>query len=328
MTDYLHSTGTTGQMLIRDDGLWVQFWITSNNSTTFNHSMPWAYTINGSYSGPQTYNYNANSGWNLIASWPIYYSQTVTFYLGNTGTSGLGGPTQFDQFIFRAVVPSSPATPSLSNVTSTSVDVTFTDGSDGGSAIDLREIGYGTNGASPTSTIASDGSDTVTGLTPGTLYYFWARTHNAVGYSSWSARVNATTLRVPDAPAAPSLSSIGPVAITVSWTPPYNGGSAITGYEVGYSTSNTLPPASTTAATSPKVISGLTPGTKYYFWVRAQNAVGFSDWSSSVNADTIAGARIKVSGVWVFAIPYVKDAGTWKLSVPYVKHAGIWKETT
>lgn len=326
MTDYTHSTGSTGTMLIRDYGYTVEFWITSGNSTTFNHQMPWSWNVNGTYSGPLTYNYNANSGYRLLGSWGVGSSQTVTFYLGNTGTSGLGGPTQFDQFIFRASVPSNPSQPLLTSIGSASIQVSFTDGADGGAAIDSREIGYGTNSTSPSATVASDGSDTVTGLSPGTLYYFWARTHNAVGYSSWSARSQATTLRVPDAPATPSLSAVGPTSVTISWTPPYNGGTAITDYEVGYGTSPTAP-TTTVAATSPKVVSGLTPGTKYYFWVRAHNVVGFSPWSLSANADTIAGARIKVDGVWVFAIAYVNNAGVWGIAIPYVKHAGVWKET-
>lgn len=326
MTDYTMATGTTGQMMIRDTGYYVEFWITSGNSTTFNHQMPWAYNVNGSYSGILSYNYNANAGYRLLGSWAISTSQTVTFFLFNTGTSGLGGPTTFNQFISRATVPASPSMPVLSNVNSTTVDVTFTDGGNGGSAIDSREIGYGTNATTPTSTSSSDGSDTISGLTPGTLYYFWARTHNALGYSAWSARESTTTLRVPDAPNTPVLSSVTPTSMVVTWTPNGNGGAAITDYEVGYGTDSSAPTTSV-SATSPKTLTGLTPGTIYYVWVRAQNSVGWSPLSASANAETVAGARIKVAGVWVVAIPYVKDAGVWKIAVPYVKVSGVWKET-
>lgn len=327
MVDYLMSTGSTGTMMIRDTGGDVQFWINSGNSTTFHHELPWAWNVNGTYSGWLQYNYNANAGWRMLFNGPVTVSQTVTFYLGATGTSGFGGPTTFNQFIFRGSVPSSPSQPTIGTVTDTTVGITFTDGADGGVAIDSREIGYGTNGTSPTSTMSSDGSDTVTGLTPGTLYYFWARTHNGVGYSAWSARSQATTLRVPDPPATPTLSGIGPVAVTMGWAPPYNGGSIITGYEVGYSTSNTLPPSTIDTGTSPKLITGLTPSTVYYFWVRAENAIGFSPWSTPASAETFPGARIKVDEEWVAAIPYVKYAGVWEIAVPFVKHAGVWKET-
>ena len=328
MTDYYMATGSTGSMLIRDTGGNVEFWITSNNGTTFDHEMPWTYTINGyTYPGYLEYRYEAGMGWRQVGVWNITYSQTVMFKLGPTGTSGLGGPTTFNQFIFRPVVPSSPSTPSIGTVGSTTVAITFTDGSDGGSAIDSRKIGYGTNPSAPTADISSDGSDTVTGLTPGTLYYFWAATHNSVGWSAWSARAQATTLRVPDAPSTPSLSNIRPTTIDVTWSAPYNGGTAITGYEVGFSETDANPPDDEEAGTSPHTVTGLTPGQTYFFRVRAQNAVGWGPWSSSSNADTTAGAHLKVAGEYLFGIPYVKDAGVWKLAIPYVKDGGVWEET-
>ena len=328
MPDYYMNTGSTGTMLIRDTGGNVEFWINSNNGTTFDHEMPWTSTINGyTYPGYYEYNYNAGAGWRQVAVYYIGTSQTVMFKLGPTGTSGLGGPTTFNQFIFRPVVPSSPSTPAIGTVTSTSVAITFTDGSDGGSAIDSRKIGYGTNGTAPTSEISSDGSDTVTGLTPGTLYYFWAATHNSVGWSAWSARAQATTLRVPDAPTPPSLSNIRPTTIDVTWSAPYNGGTAITSYEVGFSETDANPPDDEEAGTSPHTVASLSPGQTYFFRVRAENAVGWGPWSASVSADTLAGAHLKIAGEWVFGVPYVRDAGVWKLAIPYVKDAGTWKET-
>lgn len=328
MPDYTMNTGTTGQMLIRDLGNIVQFWITSNNFTTFDHEMPWSYIVNGyAYPGELEHDYVAGSGWNLLQQWSVPYSQTVRFKLGATGTAGLGGPTTFDQFIFRPVVPSSPSVPVIGTISSTSVAITFTDGADGGSPIDAREIGYGTNASAPTVTMASDGSDTVTGLTPGTTYYFWARTHNVVGWSAWSARAEAKTYRVPFTPSAPILSDVGPVSMTVSWTAPNNGGTAITAYEVGYGTTNVNPPASSEAGTSPHDLDGLTPGMTYYIRVRAQNAVGWGAWSDASNADTLAGAHISIGGVVKFAVPYVNDDGVWKIAIPFVKDAGVWKET-
>ena len=328
MPDYYMSTGSTGQMLIRDTGGNVEFWINSHNGTTFDHEMPWTYTINGyTYPGYLEYRYEAGMGWRMVGFWNITYSQTVMFKLGPTGTSGLGGPTTFNQFIFRPVVPSSPSTPAIGTVGSTTVAITFTDGADGGSAIDTRKIGYGTNGSAPTAEITSDGSDTVTGLTPGTLYYFWAATHNVVGWSAWSARAQATTLRVPDAPSAPALSDVGPVSMVVTWSAPYNGGTAITGYEVGFSLTDANPPDDEEAGTSPHLLESLDPGELYFIRVRAQNAVGWGPWSSSSSAETIAGAHIMYLGGIFFAVPYVKVAGVWELAVPYVKMGGVWKET-
>lgn len=325
MTDYTKSTGATGTMMIRDTGTTVEFWLKAG-SGTFNYDLPWAYVVNGTTSTWREFRFEEGGAWQRLGSWNVTYSQTVTFKLGDTGTVGLGGPTTFNQAISRATVPASPSTPSLSSVTATSVAVTFSDGANGGAAIDSRQIGYGTDGTTPSSTISSDGSDTVSGLTPGTTYYFWARTHNSKGYSAWSARAQATTLRIPNAPNAPIISNIGPTSVVASWTPNWDGGAPITGYEIGYSTSST-PPGSGTPATSPVTISGLTPGTTYYIWVRASNVVGWSPWSATSTAMTIAGVRIRVGGVWRIAIPYVRQGGVWRLARPWVRSAGVWKET-
>jgi hypothetical protein len=43
---------------------------------------------------------------------------------------------------------------------------------------------------------------------------------------------------------------------------------------------------------------------------------------------TAAGARVKVSGVWKEAVPYVKQGGVWKVAAPFVKDLGVWKPVT
>lgn len=236
MTDYHRNTGSTGTMMIRDTGTNVEFWITSNNSTTFDHEMPWTSMINGYlYPGYYEHNYNANSGWNLVASYAITYTQTVTFKLGPTGTSGLGGPTTFDQYIFRPTVPAAPSTPTFAQILPTSVGV--------------------------------------------------------------------------------------------HWTPNSDGGSGITGYLLKYGTDPTGAVVTTIPTTTAMTVTGLTPGTDYYFWVQAVNAVGTGPASARGDVTTIAGARVRVDGVWVYAIPYVKHEGVWKLALPYVRSGGVWKET-
>jgi len=286
------------------------------------------------------------------SGWPIAGAGTnrdFAFWSGTTrinhNSSGVGNikfvgsafwdtPSNFTGSINSTVVlptipqlPGAPSTPAISSVGSTSVFVTFSDGSNGGAAIDSRQIGYGTNPSAPTTNIASDGSTTVSGLTPGTQYYFWARTHNSRGYGPWSARSTATTTRIPDAPGTPTLSGISTTSVTVSWTAPFNGGTPITGYELGYGTSLTAP-TTIISATSPKTVTGLTPGSTYYFWVRAINAVGTGPWSTPVSSSTIAGAHIRVGGVWKIAIPYIKVGGVWKVAKPWVKASGVWKQTS
>lgn len=289
------------------------------------------------------------SGYN--SGWPISGAGTnrdYAFWAGTTrinhNSSGNGNirfvgsafwdtPANFTGSINSTVtlpvipqLPGAPSTPVLTSVASTSVFVTFSDGSNGGAAIDSRQIGYGTSPSAPTTYISSDGSTSVTGLTPGTQYYFWARTHNTRGYGPLSGRSTATTTRIPDAPGTPTLSAVTPTSATVTWAAAGNGGSPITGYELGYGTSFTAP-TTIISALSPKTVTGLTPGSTYYFWVRAINAVGTGPWSTPASTSTIAGVHVKVSGVWKFAVPWVKSGGVWKTAVPWVKSSGVWKNT-
>jgi len=111
----------------------------------------------------------------------------------------------------------------------------------------------------------------------------------------------------------------------LSWTPNGDGGSAITSYDIGYGTTPTADSVLYMGAVSPQYISGLIPGTTYYFRVRANNAVGNGTWSTIISQQTVAAVRIRDGGVWKLAVPYVKVAGVWKLGVPFMKVSGTWK---
>ena len=227
-------------------------------------------------------------------------------------------------------VYNAPATPTISNVSSTSFFVNWTDPGGGVGAIDFRRLVYSlTTNVNDGITIDTDGSTSVTGLDPGTTYYVWVRVHNAAGYSAWSPRASTTTFRVPDPPSTPTISNIQPTQLDVSWTPNYNGGSSITGYDLAYNTSPSTSGATiVTGVNSPYTLTGLTPGTQYYIWVRAKNVVGNSNWSNIASPQSIAGVRINSGGVWKTAVPYVRVGGIWKKARPFVKYLGVWKETT
>lgn len=235
MVDYTKATGSAGTMMIRDLGSTVEFRIRSSSASTFNNSgIPYTAVYNGNtYTG--SFTYPSGSPWVLVRSFTITTSQTVQFNIGSSGTSGLGGPTNFSQYLDRAVKPSPPSKPVLSQLDHDSVYVTFNDGANGGATITSRQIGWGTSSSAPQSTMSSDRSDTVSGLAPGTKYYFWARTYNVKGWSNWSARAEAVTH---------------------------------------------------------------------------------------------GGAYINVGGVWKHAVPYVRVSGVWKVARPWSRLAGTWKETS
>jgi hypothetical protein len=345
MTDYTKSTGSSGTMMIRDTGGSVQFWLKAGSST-FNHALPWGYNANGGFSGWGTYDFVSGGNWQNVGSVSISSSQNVTFKLGSTGTSGLGGPTDFTVWISRSTVANPPSLGNPYNITSTSVTLDISDNYNGGAAIGDHQIGYGTDPYTLQYLSALSGTGTtitIGGLATGVVYYFWARSWNPNGWSGWSNRVSTSLLKVPDAPTRPGLDGREQTSIGVSWSPNYNGGSAITGYDVGYGTSSSSPTTVTDVGIPPGFISGvigvggvltygyditgLTPGVHYYVWVRARNAIGTGPWTAVSSVRTVAGAYINVGGTYHLAIPYVKVGGAWHVAHPYFRSGGNWKKS-
>ena len=140
-------------------------------------------------------------------------------------------------------------------------------------------------GASDTAT-----STTISGLTNGNTPYVQVRATNSIGDSAWSDSAT-QKVGVPAAPAAPMLTP-GSTQLAVSWTAPAHNGSAITDYDVQYSSDDgatwTEWNAGNTGTTTSATITGLTNGTEYLVQVRAANTLGDGPWSPS--ATVIAGA--------------------------------------
>lgn len=192
-------TGTTGTMRIYDTGTNVEFWLINPNPATHSAGLPWSGTVNGqSVGGAFPW---PDPGTRLVGSWAVTTSQTVSFTLGATGTSGFGGPTTVSMFISRATVPSPPTWNRVENVTPQGFRLYFTRGGDGGSPIIEENAHYST---SPT--FASIHWDNIIGngqytdptndgnLSPGTTYYIRIRSRNAIGWSGWSATWTQATL--------------------------------------------------------------------------------------------------------------------------------------
>ena len=143
-----------------------------------------------------------------------------------------------------ATEPMTPGPFQISSYTDERVNGRALKTSDGGSPILQWQLAWGTK---PTTAdfvgdLNLDGSGFVAGLTPGTTYYFWSRTRNAVGWSPLSPRVFITMKNVPDTPPSPGFINKEQTAITAIIAPGGNGGSPITNYILGYALSTTLAP--------------------------------------------------------------------------------------
>jgi FG-GAP-like repeat len=119
----------------------------------------------------------------------------------------------------------------------------------------------------------------VMGLTNGTAYSCSVTANNAIGASPPSASLSVTPATVPGAPII-GVATAGNGSVRVAFTPPDNGGSAITSYTASCGSH------SNSGAGSPIVVSGLTNGLTVSCTVTATNSVGTGGSSDSSNLVT------------------------------------------
>lgn len=326
MTDYDQPISGSTTLRIRDLGGWVEFWVRTGPST-YNYDQQWSYGANGSNSPILKARMVAGGGWQMFGAVHVSTNQTVRFTIYN---SGLGFPTyDFYQAISRQTVPFPPHIYQTYAVSTSQIYVEFTGTNDGGSAVLEWQIGYGSNPNGPENFVGSGGGSTIGGFYSGQTVYFWTRARNALGWSGWSNRTEATTWRIPDSPTAPTPLVIKQISVQTQFYGRGNGGQPILEYQLGFGQSPSAPV--TTVAASPSGVdttTGLDPGKVYYFWVRARNSVGWSSWSERSMITLIAGARVFSDNQWKRAVPYVKHGGVWKVARPMVRDAGAWKETS
>jgi len=124
-------------------------------------------------------------------------------------------------------------------------------------------------------------------LTNGVRYYYTISAVTAIGEGPRSPTVFATPLSVPSAPS--ELTAVGGAkSITLTWTAPSDGGTAVTGYKIyrgsasgGESLLKLIGPNTT------YVDPGLPDNMLYYYKIRAINSQGDGPISSEVSARTI-----------------------------------------
>jgi hypothetical protein len=202
-------------------------------------------------------------------------------------------------------LPTSPQSISLT-AGQGQVSVSWTSPADfGGTGITSYTLQRATNAGFTTGVVTTTGltglSTTVTGLTNGTAYYFRVYAVNAVGTaagtgSAWRTAGSSVTptasATVPGAPTSPIAQQQSPQnsnGLFFDWTAPAsNGGSALTGYAVQYSTVEDQfgSPVMTGSTSSFFNINGLLSGATYYMRVAAVNAIGTGPYSGTVSATT------------------------------------------
>ncbi|MGA9569071.1 MAG: glycoside hydrolase family 44 protein, partial [Candidatus Acidiferrales bacterium] len=123
-------------------------------------------------------------------------------------------------------------------------------------------------------------SDTDTGLTNGTKYFYVVSAYNSVGQSANSEEVNATP--VLPAPSAPTgvVATAGNAQVSLTWA----ASSGASGYHVKRSIVSGAETQISAPTSNSYTDTGLTNGTKYFYVVSAVNSGGESGNSSEVSA--------------------------------------------
>ena len=200
-----------------------------------------------------------------------------------------------------ARVPGPPANLSAAADGDSVINLSWTTPTDTGtSAISGYRIEVSANAGSSWSNLVSNTNSTATtyrhaGLSGGMTRHYRVSAINAVGTGGPSNTANATTGVVAKAPGAPTdlEADAADDHVDLDWeAPASDGGSAITGYRIEYSTDgddwDDLEEDTETTSTRYRH-RGVEPGTRYYYRVRAINAVGESEPSNEASATTEAG---------------------------------------
>jgi hypothetical protein len=266
-------------------------------------------------------------GWQMFGAAYVQYDQDVRFSIFD---SGLGFPTyHFVQHIIRSSVPAAPTMLQAYGISESYIHVVFAGNHDGGSAILEWQIGYGRNANAPEAYWASFGTSDVGPFSSGQRVFVWARARNALGWSSWSNRMDTITWRVPDSPNPIEFSFVTQNSMQTLFVDRGWGGTDVTERQLGYGRHPTIPEVLAFVDTyGINILTGLDPGKTYYAWGRVRNSVGWSPWSERRQVDLIAGAQVMVEGIWKRAVPYVKVEGTWKVARPWTRVDGVWKESS
>ena len=213
---------------------------------------------------------------------------TTKFYRIRAMNSG--GTGNWSTTAYATTATSVPAPPTLMAMAdgATKIKLTWTAGHDGGLPITAYYLQHSSDRGLNWADLGGARSDTMMmsaedmGLSGGTTKHYRIRAVNSKGTSGWSPLASDTTdLSVPGRPTLVVRSL--PKSVFLSWATPATptGGSAIIRYEVErWDSANRRWVSEATTGSTTHTDTGLTSGKKYFYRVRAVNAIGDGPWST------------------------------------------------
>jgi uncharacterized protein (TIGR02145 family) len=209
-----------------------------------------------------------------------------TYYVRAYATNNVG--TQYGTEISFSTSPAAPtlaATTTASSIGATTVESGGNITYNGGATVILSGLVWSTT-STPTIALATKTTNgpasgtftsSITGLTPGTLYYVRSYATNSVG-TNYGAQTSFTTLNTATISATASATLITSNSATTGGDITADGGAAVTSRGVVYGTSAGSATYSVTSGTGTGTytisLTGLTPATTYFVRSFATNSVG------------------------------------------------------
>ncbi len=189
------------------------------------------------------------------------------------------------------ILPGVPDSLTAAAISTTRINLSWNDNSDNETGFYIeRKTGAGGAYAQIAAVGVNSTSFSDTGLNPDTTYYYRVRAYNLGGESNYSSEVYATTFSLlpVNAPSGLTATAVSTNQIDLSWTDNSNNEDGFyierkTGVGGTYTQI-----ASVGIGVTNYSDTGLTPGTTYYYTVKAYNLVGESAYSSEVYATTFS----------------------------------------
>lgn len=186
--------------------------------------------------------------------------------------------------------PGAPASLTATVVSSSQINLTWSDASTNEAGFVLERSLDGTNFSAHTTLGAGAVSFSDTGLTGSKTHWYRIYAYNAGGSSNYSNTISGTTQAPPPPPTAPSnlaLTVKGSFSIAMAWS---DKSSNELGFKIERSTNGTTftPVTTVGAGVVTFTDTGLTAATKYWYRLCSYNAGGNSAYTSAVYATTTA----------------------------------------